>query len=103
MSAATITPMATHPIDLALAERLHQLRKGLGLSVNDMAAHLGLWGANGADNLRQMERGARAVPGTLQVVIELMERMQALEHLEPENIRLQLEIWRLKDQARRTR
>jgi transcriptional regulator with XRE-family HTH domain len=64
-------------LDPAQAERLHQLRQALGLSVNDMAQRLGLWGANGADNLRQMERCARPLPGTLQVLLGYMEREQA--------------------------
>lgn len=61
-------------LDPHLAERLHQLRHGLGLSVEKMADRLGLWGANGADNLRQMERCKRAVPGTLQVLLPYLER-----------------------------
>ena len=61
-------------LDPHLAERLHQLRRGLGLSVNDMAQRVGLWGRNGADNLRQMERCARPIPGTLQVLLGYMER-----------------------------
>jgi transcriptional regulator with XRE-family HTH domain len=61
-------------LDPRLAERLAQLRHALGLSVADMAQRLGLWGANGADNLRQMERCARPVPGTLQVLLGYMER-----------------------------
>lgn len=61
-------------IDPALAERLQALRKALGFSVADMAEKLGLWGANGSDNLRQMERGARPLPGTLQVLLGYMER-----------------------------
>lgn len=61
-------------IDPALAERLQALRAALGLSVADMAQRVGLWGANGADNLRQMERGARPLPGTLQVLLGYMER-----------------------------
>lgn len=60
--------------DPHLAERLHQLRRRLSLSVNDMAQRLGLWGANGADNLRQMERCARPLPGTLQVLLAYMEQ-----------------------------
>lgn len=63
-------------LDPALAERLHQLRKGLGLSVEKMADKLGLWGANGGDNLRQMERCKRPMPGTLQVLLGYMEREQ---------------------------
>lgn len=66
-------------LDPHLAERLHQLRQRLGLSVNDMAQRVGLWGANGADNLRQMERCARAIPGTLQVLLPYIEREQLLE------------------------
>ncbi|WP_372826518.1 hypothetical protein [Polaromonas sp.] len=61
-------------LDPALAGRLQGLRKSLGLSVSDMAQRLGLWGANGADNLRQMERCARPLPGTLQVLLGYMER-----------------------------
>lgn len=61
-------------IDPNMAERLHQLRQALGLSVNDMAQRVGLWGANGADNLRQMERCARPIPGTLQVLMGYLER-----------------------------
>lgn len=73
-------------LDPHLAERLHQLRRSLGLSVNDMAQRLGLWGANGADNLRQMERCARPLPGTLQVLLGYMEREESQralrEHLD---------------------
>lgn len=61
-------------LDPHLAERLQQLRHGLGLSVTDMAQRVGLWGRNGADNLRQMERCARPIPGTLQVLLGYMER-----------------------------
>jgi transcriptional regulator with XRE-family HTH domain len=64
-------------IDAAQAERLQALRKALSLSVADMAHKLGLWGANGTDNLRQMERGARPLPGTLQVLLGYMERERA--------------------------
>lgn len=76
----TTTPPGRPPaqdIDPAQAERLQALRKALGLSVADMAHKLGLWGSNGADNLRQMERGARPLPGTLQVLLGYIEREQA--------------------------
>lgn len=63
--------------DPAIAGRLHALRKARGLSLADMAQALGLWGDNGADNLRKMERGARPIPGTLQVLIGYIERDQA--------------------------
>ena len=63
-------------INPAIADRLKALRRARGLSVADMAQALGLWGANGADNLRQMERGTRPIPGTLQVLIDMMERHQ---------------------------
>ena len=56
-----------------LANRLKALRHARGLSVADMAQAVGLWGANGADNLRQMERGFRPLPGTLQVLLGMME------------------------------
>lgn len=61
-------------LDPHLAERLHQLRRALGLSLTQMAEHVGLWGANGADNLRQMERCKRPVPGTLQTLLPYLER-----------------------------
>lgn len=72
---------ATQTPDQALADRLQALRKARGLSVADMAQALGLWGANGADNLRQMERGARPLPGTLQVLLGYMERETELQEL----------------------
>lgn len=66
------------PAQLIAPARLYNLRRALGLSVNDMAQRLGLWGANGADNLRQMERGARAVPGTVQQLVASIDREQEL-------------------------
>jgi transcriptional regulator with XRE-family HTH domain len=67
-------PPPDRPADPAHAARLLALRQARGLSVADMAQALGLWGANGADNLRQMERGARPLPGTLQLLMATMER-----------------------------
>ena len=70
MTTEQTTPQA---IDMDLAGRLKTLRHARGLSVADMAQAVGLWGANGACNLRQMERGFRPLPGTLQVLLGMME------------------------------
>lgn len=60
-----------------LPARFKALRLAMGLSVADMATRLGLQGADRADNLRQIERGARAPSGPLAVLLGYMEKEQA--------------------------
>ena len=49
--------------DPAAADLLARVRRARSLSCEQMAELVGLQGANGADAVRQMERGARPVSG----------------------------------------
>ena len=60
--------------DPAAADLLARVRRARGLSCEQMADLVGLQGANGADAVRQMERGARPVSGPLRVLLGLLER-----------------------------
>lgn len=51
-----------------------RVRRARGLSCHEMAELVGMQGANGADAVRQIERGARSVSGTLRVLLGLLER-----------------------------
>lgn len=55
-------------------ERLKALRHKLGLSVNEMSDLLGLSGNNAADRVREMERSARDVSGSVLNVIRYIEQ-----------------------------
>lgn len=54
------------------AELLQAVREALGLSVAQMAEAIGLRPDGGADNVRQMERGKRAVSGPVAVLLRYM-------------------------------
>mgnify|MGYP001212134720 CR=1 FL=1 len=54
------------------AELLQTVREALGLSVAQMAEAIGLRPDGGADNIRQMERGKRAVSGPVAVLLRYM-------------------------------
>ena len=54
------------------AELLQAVREALGLSVAQMAEALGMRPDGGADNIRQMERGKRAVSGPVAVLLRYM-------------------------------
>ena len=54
------------------AELLQTVREALGLSVSQMAQAVGLLGVSGADNIRQMERGARPVSGPIHLLLRYM-------------------------------
>lgn len=60
------------PIDPDAAEMLQSVREALGLSVVQMAQALGMQGEAAGDNIRQMERGKRAVSGPVQVLLRYM-------------------------------
>ncbi len=54
------------------AQLLQTVREALGLSVAQMAEALGMRPDGGADNIRQMERGKRAVSGPAHVLLRDM-------------------------------
>ena len=54
------------------AELLQTVREALGLTVSQMAEAIGLRPDGGADNVRQMERGKRAVSGPVAVLLRYM-------------------------------
>jgi hypothetical protein len=60
--------------DPAAADLLERVRRARRLSCSQMAELIGLQGANGADAVRQMERGARPIAGPLRVLLGLLER-----------------------------
>ncbi len=60
------------PIDPDAADLLQTVREALGLSVAQMAEAIGLRPDGGADNIRQMERGKRAVSGPVAVLLRYM-------------------------------
>jgi transcriptional regulator with XRE-family HTH domain len=55
-------------------ERLKAIRRALGLSVQDMAAKIGLNGEGAADKMRAYERGARPISGP---IIKLMDYIES--------------------------
>lgn len=54
-------------------ERLKRLRKKLNLSLSEAAYLLGLSGEHAADRIREIERGARDMSGTLLNVLRYIE------------------------------
>ena len=62
------------PIDPDAADLLQTVREALGLSVNQMAQALGMQGEAAGDNIRQMERGKRAISGPVCVLLRYMAR-----------------------------
>ena len=54
------------------AQLLQTVREALGLSVAQMADAVGLRPDGGSDNIRQMERGKRAVSGPVAVLLRYM-------------------------------
>lgn len=54
------------------AELMQTVREALGLTVSQMAEAIGLRPDGGADNIRQMERGKRAISGPVQVLLRYM-------------------------------
>jgi transcriptional regulator with XRE-family HTH domain len=65
------------PVPIAAAaapEALQQLRRLTGWSVAECAAALGLEGANAADRLRELERGARPPSGTVRQLLAYLLR-----------------------------
>ena len=60
------------PIDPEAAQLLQTVREALGLSVNQMAQALGMQGEAAGDNVRQMERGKRAISGPIHVLLRYM-------------------------------
>jgi len=65
--------------ELTAAQRLKSARKALGLSDSQMAAKLGLRGANAKDDFRRMENGARPISGPVLTAAEALVRIRELE------------------------
>lgn len=68
----TDTTQSRPPINPDDAQLLQSVREALGLSVAQMAQALGMLGDTGSDNIRQMERGKRAVTGPVSVLLRYM-------------------------------
>lgn len=64
------TPVQPEAVPAALAA----IRKASGLAVADLARALGFEGANAADRLREIERGARPASGTVRQLLAYMLR-----------------------------
>lgn len=54
-------------------DRIHEIRTGAGLSVAQLADLLNL-GPNGADRVREFERGKRDASGPIIRLLELIDR-----------------------------
>ena len=65
--------------EVTAAQRLKSARNALGLSDSQMAARLGLGGANAKDDYRRMETGARPVTGPVLTAAEALVRIRDLE------------------------
>lgn len=59
--------------------RLKAARKALGLTDRQMAAAVGLSGANAKDDLRKMEDGLRPVTGPVLVAAEALVKLREFE------------------------
>lgn len=66
-------------IEATAAQRLRSARKALGLSDSQMAAKLGLGGANAKDDYRRMETRGRPISGPVLTAAEALVRIRDLE------------------------